>query len=320
MNAPRIGNAQSALNRLRQIELDSRRQARTILQPGEVAGGLSPARLLTTMLGGRVRQITPDDLREFKKSVAALGDKARQGLTAKEALGLSRAIDIERAKAEIRYSMPARLQAGKVHLVTDSGPRSTASRHHVNVEFSMYSAALSRPGTPTQAAQWLCKESPLRFECDCPHYRYTLRFVASAGGWVAGRVEHGFPKLKNPTLDGACCKHLARVMVDIQSSVGLRQHVAKMIEADRARIDRPGKAKPRAFVVRQSDAEAMLPKNARRIVVPAASRGAKLPPPATRADILKAMSLYQGRTDPNSAAIARALQELLGAQQGGAHA
>ena len=45
MSAPRIGNAQSALNRIRQIELDSRRQARTILQPNEVAGRLSPARL-----------------------------------------------------------------------------------------------------------------------------------------------------------------------------------------------------------------------------------------------------------------------------------
>ena len=91
MKAPRIGNAQSALNRLRQIDLDSRRQARTILQPGEVAGRLNPARMLTTTLGGAgVRAITPDDLRSFKKTVSDLGDKARQGLIAKEALGLSR--------------------------------------------------------------------------------------------------------------------------------------------------------------------------------------------------------------------------------------
>lgn len=250
MKAPRVGNAQSALNRIRQIELDSRRQARTILQPGEVAGGLSPARMLTTTLGGAgVRFITPDDLRKFKKAVSDLGDKARQGLTAKEALGLSRAIDIDRAKTEIRYSMPARLQAGKVHLVTDSGPHSKVTRHHVNVEFSMYSAALSRPGTPKQAAQWLCKESPLRFECYCPHYRYFLRYVATAGGWVAGRAEHGFPKLKNPTLDGACCKHLTRVMTDVQASVGFRQHIAKLIEADRAHVDRPGKAKPHVIAV-----------------------------------------------------------------------
>ncbi|MDM0018376.1 hypothetical protein [Variovorax saccharolyticus] len=321
MKAPRIGNAQSALNRIRQVELDSRRQASTILQPGEVAGGLSPARMLTTTLGGAgVRAITPADLAQFKKAVAALGDKAQQGLTAKEALGLSRTIDIERAKTEIRYSMPARLQAGKVHLVTDSGPRSKVTRHHVNIEFSAYSAALARPGTPADSAKWLCKESTLRFECDCQHFRYFLRFVATAGGWVTGRSEHGMPKLTNPTLDGACCKHLARVMTDVQSSVGFRQHVAKMIEADRARIDRPGRAKPRAFIVRQSDAEAMLPKNARRIVVPATARGASLPKPASASDIRRAVAAYAGRSDPNSVAIARALQALLAAQQGGARA
>lgn len=315
MKIPRIGNAVSALNAQRARELESRRQATTILQPNEVAGKLSPARMLTTRLGGAgARPITRDDLAHFKQEVEALGDKARQGLTAKEALGLSRSVDIDRAKVEIRYSLPSRLQAGKVHLITDSGPNSKVTRHHVNVEFSLYSSALSRPGTPSQAAQWLMKESPLRFECDCQHFRYFLRFVATAGGWVAGRAEHGLPKLTNPTLDGACCKHLARVMSDVQLSVGLRQRVAQMVEADRARIDKPGKAKPRAFIVTQADAERMLPKNSRRIVVPAASRGAKLPPPASAADIRTALQAFAGK-DTNSIAITRALQNLLVAQQ-----
>lgn len=315
MTAPRIGNAISALNRVRRDELESRRQARTILQPTEVAGKLSPARMLTTRLGGAgARLITPADLAHFKREVQALGDKARQGLTAKEALGLSRSIDIERAKAEIRYSMPARLQGGKVHLVTDSGPRSKVTRHHINVEFSLYSTALSRPGTASQAAQWLMKESPLRFECDCEHFRYFLRFVATAGGWVAGRAEHGLPKLTNPTLDGACCKHLVRVMTDVQMSVGLRQRLSQMVEADRARVDKPGKAKPRTFTVTQADAERMLPKKARRIAVPTPSRGAKLPPPASAADIQTALKTFAGKRDANSVAIARALENLLIAQ------
>lgn len=312
---PRVGNAISALNRIRQNELDSRRQAKTILRPQEVAGTLSPARMLTTRLGGAgARPITPADLAHFKKEVTALGDKARQGLTAKEALGLSRTIDIERAKAQIRYSMPVRLQAGKVHLVTDSGPDSKVMRHHVNVEFALYSTALSRPGAPSQVAQWLMKESPLRFECDCHHFRYFLRFVATAGGWVAGRAEHGLPKLTNPTFDGACCKHLVRVMTDAQMSVGLRQRVAQMVEADRARIDMPGKAKPRTFTVTQADAERMLPKNARRIVVRPDQRLATLAPKASSSDIRAAIAAFKGKTDPNSLAITRALAALAAQQ------
>lgn len=312
---PRIGNAISALNRLRQNELESRRQARTILQPSEVAGKLSPSRMLTTRLGGAgARPITPADLVHFKREVEALGDKARQGLTAKEALGLSRSIDINRAKAEIRYSMPVRLQAGKVHLVTDSGPNSKVTRHHVNVEFALYSTALSRPGTPSQAAQWLMKESPLRFECDCQHFRYFLRFVATAGGWVAGRAEHGLPKLTNPTLDGACCKHLARVMTDVQMSVGMRQRVTQMVEADRARIDIPGKAKPRTFTITQADAERMLPKTARRIVIRSDQRRATLTPSPSSSDIRTAIAAFKGKTDPNSVAITRALAALAAQQ------
>lgn len=315
MNAPRIGNAISALNRIRQNELESRRQATIILQPHEVAGKLSPARLLTTTLGGAgVRPITPADLAAFRKSVAQLGDKARQGLTAKEALSLSRAVDIDRARKEIHWSVPVRLQAGRVHLVTNSSSKSKVTRHHCNVEFALYSAALSRPGTPTQAAQWLMKESPLKFECDCQHFRYFLRFVATAGGWVAGRAEHGLCKLTNPTLDGACCLHLARVMTDIQSSVGLRQRIAQMVEADRARIDRPGKAKPQLFLVKQADAERMLPKTARRIVVRPDQRRATLVPTASSADIRAAMAAFKGKSDPGSLAIARALAALAAQQ------
>lgn len=313
MKAPRIGNAVSALNAQRLRELESRRQATIILQPSEVAGKLSPARMLTTTLGGQVRPITAADLATFRASVAQLGDKARQGLTAREALGLSRPADIERAKEQIRYSLPSRLQAGKVHFVTNSGPQSRVTRHHVNIEFTQYAAALARPGTPTQSAQWLCKESTLRFECDCEHFRYFLRFVATAGGWVAGRAEHGLPKLTNSTLDGAACKHISRVLTDVQFSVGMRQRIAQMIEADRGRIDKPGKAKPKIFMVAQADAERMLPKNARRITfIRPEQRGIELPKLTTsQKQIAALMAKLQARPDITAAALQQALKRVL---------
>jgi len=311
MSIPRVGNAAQALNRLRQDELASRRQASTILHPEEVAGRLSPARLLTTTLGGRVRHITAADLVAFRKRVAALGERAHVGITAAEALSLSTPADVERAKREIRYAMPAQLRAGNVRFVTNSGPNSKAARHFVNVEFVGFAAAVARPGTPAQAATALAKHGRVRFECSCEHFRYVLRFVATAGGWVTGRPEHGLPKLTNPSLDGACCKHTVRVMTDIQASVGLRQHIAKMVAAERARIDRPGGIKPKVIALRQAEAERLLPKNARRIVVPASARGATLPPPASAADIRQALAAFAGKGDVTSDAIARALSALL---------
>lgn len=311
VSLPRVGNAVQALNRQRLNELESRRLARTILDPEEVGGKYSPARQLTTTLGGVVRPITHQDLAAFKKAVAAMGRKARQGITAAEALSLSRPADVQRAREQIRYSMIARMQAGRLHFVTDSGPKSKVTRHHVNVEFVHYAAALAQPAKPFTAATWLVKESALKFECDCGHFRYFLRFVATAGGWVAGRAEHGFPKIKNPGLDGACCKHVTRVMTDIQQSAGVRQRIAKMIEEDRLRIDKPGKAKPKVFTVSQREAEAMLPKRARRIAIPKdAPRRAALVPKASASDINAALAAFAGKTDANSLAVMRALQAL----------
>lgn len=309
--APRIGNAQQALNKLRQVELDSRRRAKTILQPGEVAGGLSAARLLTTTLGGQVRRITPADLAAFSASVARLGAKARQGITAAEALSLSRPDDLKRARDEIRFSLASRLQAGRVQLVTNSGPTSEVNRHFISVEFVQFPAALTRPGTPMAAATWLVRETTLRFECDCKHFRFFLRYVATAGGWVAGRAEHGFPKLTNPTLDGACCKHLARALTDVAQSGGLRSRIAKMIEAERARIDRPGKAKPHVFTVSQAEAEAMLPKRTRRITTIRPEQRSGLPAPASPSDLQNALARFEQRRDASSQAIARGLKALI---------
>ena len=101
----------------------------------------------------------------------------------------------------------------------------------------------------------------------------------------------------------------------MQYSVGTRQRVAQMVEADRARIDKPGKARAKVFTVRQADASAMLPKNVRRIAIPAAQRGASLPKVASQADIQTALKAYVGRTDGASVAIARALSALLTSPQ-----
>jgi hypothetical protein len=317
MAAPRIGNAASALNRLRLTELESRRQAKTILSPEEMTGRLSPARLLSTTLGGKLRQITPADLAQFRSNVANLGARARQGLTPSEALAMSDPPDIARARQEITFSMPARLQNGRVHLVTNAGPESRVTRHHVVIEFGAYSAALAMPGTPSQVAKWLCTDSPVRWSCDCERWRYVFRYLASAGGWNEGRAETGYPKIRNPNLIGCLCKHGLRVAVDLAHSIGLRQRVAAMIEADRARINRPGsKAKPKVLTVRQVDAERMLPKTARRIVAPGSARAVAPPKAASRSDIEAALKAYAGRKDANSAAITRALSALL-AQPGG---
>ena len=57
-----------------------------------------------------------------------------------------------------------------------------------------------------------------KFDCSCDRHRYFLRYVATIGGFNAGRDETGFPKIRNPGLKGVACKHVLRVMAELESS------------------------------------------------------------------------------------------------------
>ncbi|RYF61164.1 MAG: hypothetical protein EOO27_03150 [Comamonadaceae bacterium] len=316
-NRIRIGNSEQALRRTHAADLASRQTATTILSPEAVASKVSPAKLLMTTIDGEARPITADDLRRFRARIAEVGKNVRSGITPREALALSRPIDIQRAKAEIRSAVPVLMRGPLLRIATDSGPNSKVVRHFFEVEFTQFSAAVARPSTSQQAAAWLLSDSPIRFNCDCQAHTFWLRYIASIGGWAHGRQETGFPKIRNPQLTGCACKHGVRALSDLPSLL-VRRHVAKAIEQARAALDRPGMPKISTVRATQAAADrATARKTARRIVVPTGQRGATLPPPASTADIRKAMAAYDGRTDATSAAIGRALQALL-AQQGGA--
>lgn len=312
----KIGNAQSALNRRRNDELQSRRQATTILAPEAIASKTSAARLLTTTLGGVTRFITNADLAAFKRSAQALGSKLREGITAQEIVDLSRPADRERARKEIRASIATRLHQGNVLFTTGSGPDSKVSRHFVNVVFPGYGAAVSFTGTALQAAAELVK-APLKLDCDCEHFRYRFRFIVTAMGANAARPENGFPKLTNPSLTGVACKHVVRTMIELQGSMAVRKQVAKMIQADRDRLTPRGKT--RVITTTRAEADKTLQSRARTVRTTneryAASIRKAIPNPSagtpTASEIAKTMAALQSRTDIPSAAILQALQAVM---------
>ncbi|MGJ7607138.1 hypothetical protein ACSFA7_22575 [Variovorax sp. LT1R20] len=316
MSGIRVGNAESALNRLRQHDLERRRTATTILSPTAVAGKTSPAKVLYTTLGGVARPITQQDLATFRTRIAEVGKDLRSGVTAAEAINLSRPIDRERANKEIRYAVPTLVRGGEVRFLTDSGPQSKVTRHHTRIEFVNWSAAIARPATALQSATWLCREGSLRLECQCEAFTFWgFRYIASIGGYVLGRKESAYPKIRQPTLAGCLCKHLIRTLTTLQADTIVRKRIADAIEGERRRLDMPTRAKPVAVRVTQAEADRITTGRSRRIVVNPGQRGAKLPQPASASDIQTALRAFTGKRDMNSVAIARALQNLLAAQQ-----
>jgi len=205
-----------------------------ILNPNDVQGEYDATRLLYTTLGGTVRAITADDLAAYRHNIRMLQGKYKGGITARKVLDFSLAEDREKANTQIRHAVAVSSLREKVRFVTNAGPDSDVTRHHVTVAFmSYFAAAIGANDAPKKSAQWLRKQ-PLAFDCDCGRHRYWFRYIASIGGFNAGRPESGYPKIRNPNLHGVACKHVLRVMAEIESGPGVLNFLTRMIEKTRA--------------------------------------------------------------------------------------
>ncbi len=231
-----------------------------ILTEREVRGDWDAARVLLTTLGGVPHQITADDLAAFRQNmrVAQKNFRGAGGITARQILDLasSRPLnyqrfrlngdltyqsDIDKAKREITMAVPVSARNDEIRFITNAGKDSRVSRHNVIVKLNAFNEAaamvastdLKDKKTPRQAANWLRKQR-LAFDCDCERHRYFFRYVATIGGFAAGRKETGYPKIRNPHLRGVACKHVLRVMAELESSGTvlsfLEKHLARVSE------------------------------------------------------------------------------------------
>lgn len=226
-----------------------------ILNPKDVQGEYDASRLLYTTLGGTPRAMSHDDLATFRHNIRTLQGRYKGGIKARNVLDFSLLEDREKANDQIRNAVPVSSLREKVRFVTNSGPDSKVSRHHVTVAFlSYFAAAIGANDEPKKSAQWLRKQ-PLAFDCDCGRHRFWFRYIASIGGFNAGRPESGYPKIRNPNLHGVACKHVLRVMAEIESGAGVLSFLARMIE--KTRSSDTGKAN---VALKQGDVETLADK------------------------------------------------------------
>jgi hypothetical protein len=233
---------------------DAARRARAanILTPKEAQSGQWDAGkvLLTTLGGGKPRPITGEDLVAFRRNVGAVANRYQSGITPKQVIDLSLESRRERARKEIHVAIPVygstettkNEPSAVIRFMTNAGPdcKRGPARHHVSVQFLSFFAAVNATGmNARKAAQWLRKER-MKFDCDCEDHTYRFRFISSSGKFAYGRVETGYPKERNPLLQGIACKHVIRVMQQIDSGVATMNYLVKMI--DKARVNQTGKA------------------------------------------------------------------------------
>lgn len=223
---------------------DQQNPLNTLLSPDEVAGDYLISRGLMTTLDGKIRPLTQDDLKQFSYNVQMLRKGAKKskmlgGITAKQVIDKSWDGDRKRAQDQIRLANPTHYRAvteggGQatslmVGFMTNAGPDSDFTHHNVNVQFLDFGAVVASPAHADKIVTQLVK-GRLKFECNCPRFKYFFRYVCTQAEIVAGRQESAFPKIRNPGVTGISCKHGLRVMQTIMSSPTFKRYAANLIQ------------------------------------------------------------------------------------------
>lgn len=229
--------------------------ANIILSQKEVQGYWDANRVLETTLHGGRRQITSDDLAIFRHNMRQVQRRlSGRGITARQVINLASGTpliystyqrgaesDVDKARRNITQALPISASNGRVRFITNSSPTSKVTRHGVIVEFLAWKeacnklAALNKPkeSDVRAIANWMRKQY-LTFDCDCERHRYFFRYLATIGGYNAGRDETGYPKIRNPRLQGVACMHVIRVMTEIENSAivlnFLTKHLMKVVQ------------------------------------------------------------------------------------------
>ena len=255
---PRAGKIRGHVTELRnrldrdrlQREAAGKEPQSRILEIGDVRGGYDANRALITTLGGQRRTLAMPDLARFRANMATVQARIRKGITAQQVIDLASTHalpysggkpaggDLSKAKTEIHVALPVSALAMNGGLETRwqvdaSGDDPKIKHHYVLVRFLEWGdqlrhlqatpldsqeAKAEKAFTPKQAVRAL-RAGYLQFDCDCGRHRYYFRFVASIGGFAAGRIESGYPKIRNPDLQGVACKHVLRVMREVVSGL-----------------------------------------------------------------------------------------------------
>lgn len=231
----KVSGSVSIAKQLAKADQQRRERAATILNPSEVRGEYDANRMLTTTLGGEKRVMTHDDIATFRKNAAVAGKNFVGGITARQVIDQSLSIDRKRAREEINWANPvfgSVNQKGNlaVRFNTAASGRNGSSRHYVQVEFTgVQTAVASGAHAPLKAARLMSKEK-IRFDCDCGRHTFWFRYISTIGNFNAGRAETGYPKIRNPNITGIACKHVLRVMAEIEGGSFTLTFLARAIE------------------------------------------------------------------------------------------
>lgn len=162
------------------------------------------------------------ELEAFRRMIQRVqketGGRGSRGALVKQILALSTKTDIDRANEQIRYARLYQVRGGTLKFaVPASGESGFDGHYQVRIRLEEWDGALvSGKAWPTAAKQ--AANGRVSIDCQCGRHQYWYRYLAGVGGFaVEPPQEKDFPKIRNPSLEGAACKHVIKTLQTLQS-------------------------------------------------------------------------------------------------------
>ena len=184
---------------------------------------------------GKNHRLLKYSLADLNKMAAALDRrKVRYGAGIKgvpvaEILKRAEKIDRQRAKsiaAATLYKFQGNLLSFRV---TASGESDNAPSHYqVNIRLENWKDATNMEGQKYINKAKHAVMGRVSIDCNCGRYLYWFRYLATIGDFAVA-PENVFPKIRNPKLDGCCCKHILKTLIVLQGPV-LVNRIAKEMQ------------------------------------------------------------------------------------------
>lgn len=174
------------------------------------------------------------ELKAFRQMIKNIqketGGLNSRGVPVRQLLAMSTKEDIERANSGIKYSRLYQMRANLLKfMVPSSGEGGRSGFYQVRIRLEGWEAAIVSGKRWDRAAQDATMGN-VSIDCQCGRHQYWYRYLAGVGGFaVTPPSEKDFPKIRNPDLKGAACKHVIKTLQTMQNPT-VRKVISEELE------------------------------------------------------------------------------------------
>lgn len=224
-------------NARRAAQKQERKSANNTLSPNAIRQAIRNGELpayQAVLIGSKAGgdPFTIDDIKAFDKARKATSKKwgRYRGAPLEQLIVASRKIDVHRANTEIKTARLYKVRGDLLHFNVSASGKHKETSYQVRIRLENWMEELTQTQRSWPSAIKRVLQGGLSIDCQCGRYQFWYRYVATAGNYAIAPYEKDFPKVRNPKLNGCCCKHQLKTLAALKSPT-VQAQLAKQMEA-----------------------------------------------------------------------------------------